>query len=184
MASMLNKSFVRGVIRRVHDCSNPIQLGAYLKRYESYVFTPGIQKIFLSRIEFFKKQFVGDKLMLDKIEDLLDSLETEIKIANVCGPKQLMYPMAKGYEADQVNASHRHNINIDYIQHDNDQDNCEYELDLLRQVFNMTNGNKVVICRILGIDNSILNKKVNQYKLKTYLNEIRRDFRSQAKNKE
>jgi transcriptional regulator with PAS, ATPase and Fis domain len=55
---------------------------------------------------------------------------------------------------------------------------CPFEEELIKNVFVTTNGNKTDICRILGISGSLLNKKIAVYKLKKFLNSIRREYRS------
>ena len=64
-----------------------------------------------------------------------------------------------------------------FLDPDSDMD-CPFERDLIMEVFEMTNGNKLDICRILDLTNEQLNKKISQYKLKPRLNEIRRNYRS------
>jgi hypothetical protein len=180
MASVLNESFIRSVTKRVDDCSNPLQLREYLKRYQSYVFTPDIQKVFVERIRFFKQAFCGDGLQIAICDELQELLETEIKIANVIrNENHLMSCYAEDNHEKKVRAI-ENNINLLYIQ-DDCETHCDKEMELLRQVFQMTNGNKVDICRILDMDNQFLNDKIEQYKLKDELNDIRREFRNSCK---
>lgn len=179
MASVLNESFIRSVTKRVDDCSNPLQLREYLKRYQNYIFTKEIQRVFLERVEFFKEEFCGDGLQMRIIEELEDDLTEEIMIANVIRPSDLLQAHDGDNHEKKVRAI-ENDINLLFIQDDCDT-NCNKELNLLRQVFHMTNGNKVDICRILDMDNQFLNDKIEQYKLKDELNDIRREFRNSCK---
>jgi hypothetical protein len=80
MTRKLGDSFIRSVIKNVEDCSTPIQLRTYLRKYEDYVFSPAIQNVFKRRIEEFKEIFIADKLYLLAIEDIEDILDVNIQI--------------------------------------------------------------------------------------------------------
>ncbi len=176
MASVLNVSFIRSVSKRVDDCSNPIQLREYLNRYRNYVFTKEIQTVFLDRIVFFRERFKFDKMHEMACDELEEDIRTEIMIATVTNSTSLLSSDPIDNHSKLVKAFDN-DINLLLIQDDCEFDNAE-EKDLLLRVFKMTNGNKVDISRILDIDNSFLNDKINQYKLKDRLNEIRRKFRN------
>ena len=83
MKQRLNDVFIRAVITKVEDCSNPIQLRGYLNKYKNYVFSPKIFNVFKERIEFFKEQFAGNTLAMNACEDLEDILEFEVEISKV-----------------------------------------------------------------------------------------------------
>lgn len=170
MASMLSGSFIRTILRKVHDCSNVIQLREYLNRYRNYVFTREIQEVFKERIEFFMERASTDRFTLEICEDLMDDLLLEIQISNVCGKQNLVKPHAKVSQKTKQ-------IDVVFLDPDSDVD-CPFERELITEVFEMTNGNKLDICRILDLSNEQLNKKISQYKLKPRLNEIRRNYRS------
>lgn len=179
MTSVLNGSFIRSVTKRVEDCSNPIQLREYLNRYRNYVFTEEIQEVFLERIAFFREHYHCESIHEKACDELQEDLESEIMIAKVTRSTSIVSNSKRNNHLKKLRAFDN-DINLLHIQDDCDE-YCPQELDLLRQVFRMTNGNKVDISRILDIDNSFLNDKINQYTLKDELNEIRRVFRNSSK---
>lgn len=175
MGSILTESFIKTIRKKVDDCSNPVQLREYLNRYRSYVFTSQIQEVFLSRLEFFKEYYRDDPFISNQCEELEDELTTEIQISQICGQASLVNPHRNH---PKIERAYNSNIDLNFLDLECYDFNCPFEEALLKDIFNMTNGNKMDICRILNVTNEELNKKIFQYKLKPELNGIRREYRS------
>ena len=82
MAKRLDEKFIRSVIKNVEDCATPLQLRVYLSKYEDYVFSEAIKKVFQERIEFFKDWFAYNTLEMGALEDCEDMLEVNVMISN------------------------------------------------------------------------------------------------------
>ena len=81
MPKRLDVKFIKSIVKNVEDCSTPIQLRTYLKKYEAYVFSQEIENVFRDRIAFFKEWFRYDKIEMAAIEDIEDTLDVDIMIS-------------------------------------------------------------------------------------------------------
>lgn len=79
----LDTTFVKTIVRKVEDCSCPIQLKAYVYKYENYAFCSEITDVFREAIVNFKERFCGDSLNMAALEELEEILETNIKISKL-----------------------------------------------------------------------------------------------------
>lgn len=176
----LNTNFIKTVQRNLNDCSNPLQLRIYMKRYQDYTFSDDIIKLFEERISFFEDQYKGDSYFSSILNDIKDEFEVEMMIAKACGGKNLIDPNNPHHP--KIKKALLHDIKVDFVSADTWFE-CPFERDTLRDVFQMTNGNKIDICRILGLTNGQLNDKINLYGIKDELNEIRRKYRFNGSRK-
>ena len=163
----LNDNFIKNVSKRVEDCSSVSQLRGCLNRYRTYVFSSELKKVFMERISFIREYHIGDQMVQNQCEDLTDDLEIEVQISQIC--RTSLMTGDQGSEA---------RINPEVVDFHCYSYNTDEELNALKRIFEYFNGNKLDICRYLSVTNENLNNKINQYKLKAYLNTVRRDFRN------
>jgi len=83
MYKVMDEAFVHLVSKKIEDCSNPIQLSAYLRRFAGYTFVPAIAEMFYTKNNAFKELCIDD-VYLNACEDIDDMLDLDIQIANVC----------------------------------------------------------------------------------------------------
>lgn len=79
----LDATFVKTVVRNIEDCSCPIQLKAYVYRYENYIFCKEILEVFREAIEDFKERFCADSLNMEALNELEEILETNVLISKM-----------------------------------------------------------------------------------------------------
>lgn len=163
MVAVLSGSFIRTILRRIDDCSNPVQLREYLNRYGKYLSVNSVSSAFNVKVNFWLGSTM-DSFLISQCECLLEDIDDLADTTT----------MPKCVFLDEVEKE----LDTSFLDMDNDDFNCPFEEELLRNTFVLSNGNKVDICRLLKIDNTELNKKILQYKLKDNLNEVRRDYRS------
>jgi len=81
---IMDEKFVHIVDSKIEDCSNPVQLSAYLRQFSGYVFVPAIAEMFYTKNNYFKDLYKTDSLFTEACEDIEDMLDIDIQIANVC----------------------------------------------------------------------------------------------------
>lgn len=179
MSLNLNPSFTRAIERSIDDCSNPFQLRACMNRFRNYLCVEYVRRLYLKKLAILGEYFAGDSISLSTIEDLKEDLDIEVQISEVCSSNMV----SSNFKENDSSIVYVPNINENDIYMTDFSHNSDHECLTLKALFSAMNGNKLFICRFLDCSPQLLNKKINQYKLKEFLNDIRRNFRTNIKKK-
>lgn len=180
MSPLLDDGFIRSIKKRVEECSSIVQLRGIMNRYTPYLYTLAVREVFQERMEFFRENDPFDRLLQQQCEDFEEDLDIEASMA-LLGAEHLLNPQHGNNHPKLVRAV-RANIDPDMILMECDEIDPAERAALYAAV-QVSNGNKLEMCRILGITNMHLNRKINQYKLKPRINEVRKIFRENLSEK-
>lgn len=142
------------------DMRNPLYLRKFCWDYlDAYLITDHHRSVIRSAVERFREYYSSDKFFINVCDDIIDAIEENIfRTTN-----------SILFTENKFDLTHYDPEEFDTI--------CVFEEQLLKDLIDHTNGQRLEMCRILKGSPMLIQKKIEQYGLRGLVNSTRRDYR-------